>query len=488
MRKVLFALLLPAFLGAQTPPAVTREFRGLWVATVANIDWPSKPGLSTWEQQRELLAILDRAAALKLNAIVFQVRPGADAFYASSFEPWSQFLTGRQGRAHEPAWDPLAFAVEAAHKRGLELHAWFNPYRAAYVTDTAIARNHISRTNPEMIWKYDRYLWMNPGDSTVRTRSVRAIVDVAKRYDVDGVHIDDYFYPYPVNDVAGKKIDFPDSATYAAYLKRGGKLSKDDWRRDNVDRLVEAIYKGVHAAKPWVKVGISPFGIWRPGNPPQIQGFDAYNEIYADSKKWLEKGWLDYLAPQLYWPIRPPAQSFPVLLDWWLAQNPKGRHIWPGLGTYRINETGTRKIPAQEIVDQIDTLRARDHGPGHIHFNTTVIMKNADGIADKLSALYADPALVPASPWLGTRKPGHPAVSLAQHPQTDEPILRLAPARGEKVWLWSVRSLANGVWTSEVFPGSVSVHRLPARPERVLVNAVSRTGILSDSVVVRPHR
>ena len=288
---------------SSAPPPTPREFRAVWVATVANIDWPSKPGLSTWDQQRELIAILDRAQSLRMNAVIFQVRPGADAMYASPYEPWARFLTGRQGRAPEPPWDPLAFAVEQAHQRGMELHAWFNPYRAAYARDSLPARTHISKTNPGLVRSYGTFLWMDPGDPEVRRRSLRAIVDVVKRYDVDGVHIDDYFYPYPETD-GGKKIDFPDSATYARYLKAGGKLAKDDWRRDNVNKLVEALYKGVHAAKPQVRVGISPFGIWRPGFPPSVKGFDAYAEIYADSKKWLQNGWADYVVPQLYWPIR----------------------------------------------------------------------------------------------------------------------------------------------------------------------------------------
>jgi len=296
MRLVTLAILAAARLAAQDPPPVAREFRAVWVATVGNIDWPSKPGLSTWDQQRELLAILDRSAALNLNAVVFQIRPGADALYASPYEPWSQFITGRQGRGPEPPWDPLAFAVEQAHKRGLELHAWFNPYRAAYSRDTLNSRTHISRTDPGLVREYGRYLWMDPGDAEVRRRSVRAVVDVVKRYDVDGVHIDDYFYPYPENDAQGKPIVFPDSVTYARYRKGGGKLARDDWRRDNVDKLVEQFYKSVHAAKPYVKVGVSPFGIWRPGNPAQIKGFDAYAQIYADSKKWLVNGWADYFG------------------------------------------------------------------------------------------------------------------------------------------------------------------------------------------------
>ncbi len=489
MRKFLFTAALAVLSRTavcQTPPAIEREFRGVWVATVANIDWPSKPGLSTWDQQRELLAILDRAAALKLNAVILQVRPGADAFYASPYEPWSQFLTGRQGRAPEPYWDPLAFAVEQAHKRGLELHAWFNPYRAAYTRDSTYARTHISQTNPEMIRKYDGFLWMDPGDTAVRRRSVRTIVDVTRRYDIDGVHIDDYFYPYPENDASGKKIDFPDSATYAKYVEHGGKLSKDDWRRDNVDRLVEALYKGVHAVKPWVKVGISPFGIWRPGNPPQIKGFDAYTEIYADSKKWLQNGWADYFAPQLYWPIAARQQSFPVLYDWWRSVNTEKRHIWPGLATYRIAEKGARTITPQEIIDEIDTLRARGGPTGHVHFSMKVLLTDTDSIDEKLSAaVYQHDALVPASPWLGAKKPGMPTVALTKDKATGEPMLRLTPAKGETAWLWTVRSLSNGQWKSEVLPGWLKEHRLDASPERVIVQAISRTGVQGASARLR---
>jgi uncharacterized lipoprotein YddW (UPF0748 family) len=474
--------------GAQTPRPLDREFRAVWVATVGNIDWPSKPGLSTWEQQRELLAILDRTVALNMNAVVFHIRPGADALYASPYEPWSQYITGRQGRAPEPLWDPLAFAVEQAHKRGLELHAWFNPYRAAYNRDTAIARTHIAKTNPKLVRQYGRFLWMDPGDPEVRRRSLRAIVDVVKRYDVDGVHIDDYFYPYPENDPSGKRIDFPDSDTYARYVASGGKLAKDDWRRSNVDKLIEAMYKGVHAVKPWVRVGISPFGIWRPGNPPQIKGFDAYAEIYADSKKWLQNGWADYFAPQLYWPIAPPDQSFPVLFDWWLSQNTKRRHIWPGLATYRISETGSRRITSQEIGAEIDTMRARNAplGAGHIHFNMTALMKNPDSLNERLLSRYAVPALVPASPWLGAKAPAAPAARIARDTATGDLMLRLTPAPNERVWLWTVRSYANGAWTTDVIPGWLRVHRL-AEPatSRAVVTAVSRTGVESRAVEAR---
>jgi uncharacterized lipoprotein YddW (UPF0748 family) len=471
---------------AQTPPAVDREFRAVWVATVGNIDWPSKPGLSTWEQQRELLAILDRTVALNMNAVVFHVRPGADALYASPYEPWSQYITGRQGRGPEPPWDPLAFAVEQAHKRGLELHAWFNPYRAAYNRDSGIARTHIARTNPKLVRQYGRFLWMDPGDPEVRRRSLRAIVDVVKRYDVDGVHIDDYFYPYPENDASGKRMDFPDSETYARYVASGGKLAKDDWRRSNVDKLIEAMYKDVHAAKPWVRVGISPFGIWRPGNPPQIKGFDAYAELYADSKKWLQNGWADYFAPQLYWPISPPEQSFPVLYDWWLSQNTKHRHVWPGLASYRIGENSQRRVTSQEIVAEIDTMRARNGSLGHIHFNMTALMKSPDSLDERLLSRYASPALVPATPWLGSKAPPAPTARIARDTATGDLILRLAPAQGEKVWLWTVRSLASDRWSDEVLPGWLRAHRLSvAGTTRAVVTAVSRTGVESRAIDIR---
>ncbi len=495
MRSIFFVCVTVALSGvlssaaaaaaAQEPPPVPREFRAVWVTTVGNMDWPSKPGLSTWDQQRELLTILDRATSLGLNAIILHVRPGGDAFYASPYEPWSQFLTGRQGRAPEPPWDPLAFAVDAAHKRGLELHAWFNPYRAAYVRDTAIAATHIVRTRPDLVRPYGRFLWMDPGSPEVQRRTIRAIVDVVKRYDIDGVHLDDYFYPYPETDAAGRTLDFPDATTFAVYKKAGGTLAKPDWRRANVDSMVVTLYRAVHAAKPWVRVGISPFGIWRPGNPPQIRGLDAYAQIYGDSKLWLEKGWVDYLAPQLYWPIRQTEQSFPVLLDWWLSQNTQHRHVWPGLADYRVTDPGAAHIPAQEIADQIDTLRSRDRDEGHIHFNMTALMKDPDSLDEKLAARYREPALVPASPWLGGVTPARPTARVARDSATGDLLVRLTVAPDQRVWLWTVRSLGAASWTTEVLPGSLRQHRLtdPAT-KRVVVTAVSRTGVESPATTL----
>ncbi|HEU0052128.1 MAG TPA: family 10 glycosylhydrolase, partial [Longimicrobium sp.] len=252
----------PAPAPEDAPPAVRREFRAVWVATVANIDWPSRPGLPADSARRELDAILDRSAELRLNAIVFQVRPAADALYPSTLEPWSEYLTGAQGTPPDQAWDPLAYAVEGAHRRGMELHAWFNPYRARHPSaKSPNSATHISRANPELVKRYGQYLWMDPGEPAVQQRSIDVMMDVVRRYDVDGVHIDDYFYPYPERDSAGANIDFPDSASWARYVAGGGRLSRDDWRRHNVDVFIQRLYREIKNEKPWVKFGISPFGI-----------------------------------------------------------------------------------------------------------------------------------------------------------------------------------------------------------------------------------
>src|SRR5882724_12073739 len=301
MRKVfpLAALLLLPALGCRaatyqvssvTPPPLAREFRGVWIATVANIDWPSKPGLTTAQQKAELISLLSHAAQLKLNAVIFQVRPACDALYDSKIEPWSEYLTGVMGKAPEPFYDPLAFALEEAHKRGLELHAWFNPYRALHKSHSGnISAGHISRTHPELVRSYGEYLWLDPGEREVQEYSLRVVMDVVKRYDIDGVQFDDYFYPDPT----GLNREFPDEASWRKYGV-SGKLSRADWRRENVNAFISRVYTSIKAAKPWVKFGVAPFGIWRPGEPAQITGFDAYASLYADSRKWLAEGWVDY--------------------------------------------------------------------------------------------------------------------------------------------------------------------------------------------------
>lgn len=476
-------------------PPVSREFRGVWIATVDNMDWPSRPGLPVDSAKAELVALLDRAASLRLNAVIFQVRTAADALYRSDLEPWSVYLTGRSGRAPSPAWDPLAFAITEAHRRGLELHAWFNPYRARYRGDTGpLSARHVSRTMPNAVKRYGPYLWMDPGDPAVRTHTLKVILDVVARYDVDGVHIDDYFYPYPERDRRGREIPFPDGTSWTRYRRNGGTLSRDDWRRQNVDMLVEQIYRGIKASKPWVKFGVSPFGIWRPGYPSTVRGLDAFEALYADSRRWLAEGWLDYLAPQLYWQVRAPAQSYPMLLAWWADQNGLGRHLWPGNGTWKVTETGSSRWPASEVLQQIDLTRDQPGASGNVHFNMTALVKGADALADRLAnGPYRVPALVPASPWLSPVLPASPTVSAST--TTERLALSITSVSADRTavaaprW-WLVRSRYPDGWRAQVVDATVRTVEVPAAangalPDLVFVNAINRAGVESDAVRVQ---
>jgi uncharacterized lipoprotein YddW (UPF0748 family) len=472
---------------ADAPPPVMREFRGVWVATVANIDWPSRPGLPADSQRAELLALLDRAAAMRLNAVVLQVRPAADALYPSELEPWSEYLTGAMGRAPEPFYDPLEFAVAEAHRRGLELHAWFNPYRARHPSATSpIAETHLSRTHPEVVKAYGRYLWMDPGEPLVQAHSRRVILDVVRRYDVDGVHIDDYFYPYPERDSAGRVIDFPDEPSWTRYVRSGGRLSRSDWRRANVDGFVRTLYREIKRAKPWVKFGISPFGVWRPGHPSiATLTFDQHEMLYADARKWLREGWMDYYTPQLYWRIARPDLSYPILLGWWVGQNVKGRHLWPGNFTSRTWEGDPRPWPASEVVGQVFVTRGRPGAGGNIHFSMKAFMLNPDSLVERLSRdAYARPALVPASPWLSRARPGRPGLTVDPDASGGS-IARFVPGGGAEPRWWVVHVRAGGRWTAEVLPGWRREHPIPAGAESVAVSAVDRVGNEGPRAVAR---
>jgi uncharacterized lipoprotein YddW (UPF0748 family) len=420
------------------PPPPMREFRAAWVATVGNIDWPSKPGLSTEDQQREVIRILDRAVSLKLNVMVLQVRTSADALYDSKLEPWSEYLTGKQGQAPNPYYDPLKFWIDECHKRGIELHAWFNPFRAqvAFSNGTTtkpssksrLAQSHLGNTHPEWVKEYGHYLWLDPGVQAAQDHTFSVFMDVVKRYDVDGIHIDDYFYPYPekVNEKDeddDRVIPFPDEDSYKA---SGGKMKLADWRRDNIDKLMKRLYFGIKAEKKWVKFGISPFGIARPGKPAYVKGFDQYDKLYADAEKWLKEGWCDYLAPQLYWATGAPNQPYLGLLQWWTQNNPKHRHIYGGLFTSRIDGSEKSWCPS-EIAGQVMITRLVEGTGGNVHFSMMALTQNRAGIGDLLrNGVYSGGALVPASTWLDSDPPPAPR-DLAVENLTPEQTLAALP-------------------------------------------------------------
>lgn len=460
------------------PPALPREFRAVWIATVDNIDWPSKRTLDVPNQQAELVRQLDLAKSLNLNAVIFQVRPSADALYPSRLEPWSEYLTGKQGKGPDPEWDPLAFAVQQAHARGLELHAWFNPYRALHPSQKGgVAANHVSRTHPSDVVSYGKFLWMDPGSRFVQRRSRDVILDVVRRYDIDGVHIDDYFYPYPEKGSNGKTLDFPDDRTWGAYRKSGSDLSRDDWRRKNVDDFIEALYDGIKREKRWVKFGISPFGIYRPGIPEGIQaGIDQYAELYADAKRWLNEGWCDYYTPQLYWATTSRGQSYGKLLDWWMGQNTKQRHLWPGNFTSRLDPTSTG-WSAKEIVDQI-TLTRRQGASGNVHFSMKAFTKNWGRVVETLrTGPYNAPALVPASDWLDPVAPNPPEVTVRRFAD-DTRAVRWQPHRDRDVRFYAVSFYADGWSMPEVSDAQEGIVRPISGqlPTRVSVVAIDRAG------------
>jgi uncharacterized lipoprotein YddW (UPF0748 family) len=401
----------PAAAAACTPSAAVpkQQFRAMWIASVTNIDWPSRTGLSAAAQQAELRGWLDLAVARRLNAVVLQVRPAADAFWPSPYEPWSRYLTGVQGRS--PGYDPLAFAVAEAHARDLELHAWFNPYRAAMTDDPAdLAPNHPARVNPGWRFAYGGKLYYNPGVPAVRDFVQDAMMDAVTRYDVDGVHFDDYFYPYPVS---GESI--ADSGTFAQY--GGGFSNIHDWRRDNVDRLVQELSQRIHAAKPHVKFGISPFGIWRNAATDPAgsatSGFQSYDSIYADSRTWVQRGWIDYVNPQIYWHIGFPVADYAVLTDWWAdLVAPTAVHLYVGQAAYRAGDPAQDPAwqdPA-ELSDHLFHNRGRPAVRGDVYFSAKSVRTDRIGSISRLAAdHYTRPAVVPAHG--PTAAPAAPAIT-----------------------------------------------------------------------------
>jgi uncharacterized lipoprotein YddW (UPF0748 family) len=456
------------------------------------------------EQRAELSAMLDAAAAARLNTVVLHVRLASDALYPTSYAPWSVFLTGKSGVGPSPAYDPLQFAIDEAHARGLQLHAWFNPFRAMLPNLVGkAAPSHVTRKHPEWIRKYGSQTWIDPGEPAARQYVLDAILDVVKRYDVDGIQIDDYFYPYResrtvVRRVRGKNvrsrvdIQFPDDATWAKYGRKNFS-DRDAWRRDNINRFIETLYADVKALKPAVAVGISPFGIWRPGNPPGITGLDSFAEIYADSRRWLREGWLDYVAPQLYWQVGGAQDRFRKLDDWWHTQNPQGRYIWPGLYTSRVYGGTRDRWAMSEISRQIAELRDARIGtadaPGHVHFRMGALTADGNRLAAALVETYQERAIVPAFPWLGAAVPAAPQVSVVG---TDGPAtFAVAPGDTTAVRWWLIQTRGrDGIWATTLRPageGRLGASAFgTAEPDEIAVTALSPTGMASAPTIVVP--
>lgn len=394
------------FSQSEIPPK--RELRAVWVASVSNIDWPSTSNLSPTQQRSEYTLLLNRHKLNGMNALVVQVRPSCDAFYDSPYEPWSQWLTGQQGRAPNPYYDPLTFLVEETHKRGMEFHAWFNPYRAVVSASASVHSSHISVTKPEWIVPYGSAKYLNPGLPDVREYVTKIIMDVVRRYDIDGVHFDDYFYPYPIDGQT-----FNDDAAFTQFPN--GFTNKDDWRRNNINLLIQMVNDSIKSVKPWVKFGISPFGIWRNQNSDPngsaTNGLQSYSAIYADSRKWMQEGWLDYINPQIYWNIGYAPARFEVLVPWW-SNNSFGRHFYVGHAAYKIG-TSTQDpawMNPTQMPDQIRFARQYPQVKGSVYFSSKSITNNLLGIQDSLrNNFYKFPSFVPEMPWLDSIPPLPPS-------------------------------------------------------------------------------
>ncbi|WP_037318299.1 glycoside hydrolase family 10 protein [Salegentibacter sp. Hel_I_6] len=472
------------FWESKTPKNI-EEFRAAWVATVANINWPSKPGLSTSDQQKEALELLDFLESHNFNAVIFQVRPQADALYDSEIEPWSYYLTGKQGKAPEPYYDPLKFWVNAAHKRGLELHVWLNPYRAHHTSGKEISEKSVIKTNPDLVVELENGMWwMDPAQKGTQDRSSDVVMDIVKRYDIDGVHFDDYFYPY---DSYNNGKDFPDDLSWRAYQAAGGELSRGDWRRESVNVFIKRIYEEIKAEKPHVKFGLSPFGIWRPGYPESVQGYDQYDKLYADAKLWLNEGWIDYYTPQLYWKISQLGQSFPELLGWWQSENTKQRHLWPGMN---VGGEGDQ-MHITEVINQIMITRGMlPESKGAVHWSIAPLLQYEELAKAIKEGPYKKKMLVPPSPWLDNTPPEIPNVTANENRDKIEITWGLENDSDIKQWVVYFK-YETGNWDYKILNSEKrsqdlqkEVGEKKRKLQKIGVTAVDRTGNQSEFIEI----
>ena len=482
MKKIISILLVLLFslsiFAQEKMPKISREFRGMWIASVANIDFPSATNLTADQQRAEIIKLLDLAQELKMNAVVFQARSMGDALYESEIEPSSYFLTGEMGKKLE--FDPLKFAIDEAHKRGILLHAWFNPYRVSHATFKGeFTESHITKRHPEWVRTYNNLQILDPGEKDVPDYVLNVVLDVVKRYDIDGVHFDDYFYPYPDS----KQTAFPDDKTWDEYKKSGGKLSRDDWRRKNVDDFIQKTSIEIKKLKPTVMFGISPLGIWKPDDL-NIKGLNAYEAIFADSRKWLQEGWVDYLSPQLYWSSTQNGVKFPTLLDWWKNQNKKKRHIWAGIATYKVDKPD---YGANEIANQITTTRGilEDNG-GNIHFNAKPILNNVSGVRDILrDKSYSKNSVIPQSSWITAPLPASPELTVSINPTTKEVSASWKDVGETPAFRWVLYWKDATGWKPTILQPNMLNANLPAQlgVQKIAISSIDRLGNLSEPTI-----
>lgn len=423
LKNAAFYLIIYAFLSGcskkvtqqfvSKSPGPKREFRAVWVATIENIDWPSRKGLTSETQQQEFRTLLDRQKSYGMNAVLVQVRAAADAFYARGKEPWSEWLTGEQGKAPEPFYDPLIFMIHEAHQRNMEFHAWLNMNRGAQKGAKSIVEDNLINTKPEWFLTYGGYRLFNLGIPEVRAYITEVVLNIVRNYDVDGIHFDDYFYPYTI---ANEKLR--DDDTFRRYKNGFGNI--EDWRRNNVDLVIKGISDGIREIKPKVKFGISPVGVWRnasvdPSGSQTQGGQTSYDNLYADTRKWIQKGWIDYIAPQIYFSFEFNKVPYGVLAEWW-TKHAYQRHLYIGHGVYRVkagsNEVGWEK--ANQIPRQVRYNRSKPQISGSIFYSARPLSRNELSVNDSLRRLNFYPALPPTMPWKDNVPPNAPENVLAK--------------------------------------------------------------------------
>lgn len=392
---------------AQTYPK--HEMRAVWIATVENIDWPSVKGLTTDQQKAEMVELLDLVKEYNMNTVVFQIRPDADALYYSELEPWSEWLSGKQGVAPDPYYDPLDFTIAECRKRGLDVHVWLNPYRAIQnIEKTVAAENHVTNTHPEWFLNYGNKKYFDPGIPEARNHVARVVSDLIRRYDIDAIHFDDYFYPYRIANV-----EFPDQNSFATYPN--GFTSKDDWRRNNVDLIIKQLHDSIKSINPTVEFGISPFGVWKnnttdPAGSATKAGVTNYDDLYADILLWQKEGWIDYVTPQLYWYIGKTVADYAILADWW-SKNTHGCQLYIGQAPFLINTNSRDEAwkTSDEIIKQIKLNRNYPNIGGSMFFSAKFMKNNPQGIKENLKQeMYRFPALTPSNPRVEAVKPAIP--------------------------------------------------------------------------------